>query len=329
MNRKILLVDDDDKILASYQRSLRKDFDVFVANGGEEGLRILVENGPFAVVVSDFKMPVMNGVEFLSEALQAAPDTVRMMLTGYVELENAMNAVNRGHVFRFLTKPCPIDLLRKSLEEGIDQYQLVLNQRELYSLKRATRTMEGIIFSFATLVEKRDPYTAGHQRRVASLAAAIGTRMGLDEERVFGLKMAGIVHDIGKIYVPQDFLNKPGRLSEAEFAIIKEHTVVGHEIFKSVEFDWPIDKVILQHHERLDGSGYPNGLKGDEILLEARITAVADVVDAMNSHRPYRPGLGMTAALGEIEEHRGVLYDPEAVDACLALIRNEGFEFED
>lgn len=326
MNRKVLLVDDDEKILSSYRRSLRGEFDVHVANGGEAGLKTLVEEGPFAVVVSDFKMPVMNGVEFLSEALAAAPDTVRMMLTGYVELENAMNAVNKGHVFRFLAKPCSTDLLRKSLDEGIEQYQLVLSGRELFALKRATRTMEGIIFSFATLVEKRDPYTAGHQRRVAHLASGIARKMGLTADRIFGLRMAGIVHDIGKIYVPQDFLNKPGRLSEAEFSIIKEHPVVGHEIFENVEFDWPISEIIYQHHERMDGSGYPQGLKGDEILLEARIIAVADVVDAMNSHRPYRPGLGMEAALDEIVERRGKLYDPDAVDACVGLIKYEGFD---
>ena len=176
-------------------------------------------------------------------------------------------------------------------------------------------------------MEKRDPYTAGHQRRVAILAAAIGREMALDEDRIAGVHFAAIIHDIGKICVPAEILSRPGRLKPIEMEIIKSHCQVGHDIVQGVEFPWPVAKIILQHHERLDGSGYPQGLKGDEIILEAKIVTVADVVEAMSSHRPYRPAVGIDAAVTEISCNRGKYYDPQVVDACLRLINEKGFMF--
>lgn len=184
------------------------------------------------------------------------------------------------------------------------------------------------IQSIAMTLEKRDPYTAGHQQRVAGLAAAIGTEMGLSEAEVEGIRLGGYIHDIGKVSAPAEILNRPGRLSEIEFALIKSHVQVGYEIIKAIEFPWPVSKMILQHHERLDGSGYPHGLKGDEIILEARIIAVADVVESMTSHRPYRPALGLDVALDEIRRGRGTLFDSEAVDACLKLCKEKGYHCE-
>ncbi|MET0013949.1 MAG: HD domain-containing phosphohydrolase [Sedimenticola sp.] len=197
--------------------------------------------------------------------------------------------------------------------------------REKEQQEQIRRSMEQAVQAVALTVEKRDPYTSGHQLRVAELAAAIATTMELDPDTIRGIHLGGLIHDIGKIYVPSEILNRPGTLSENEFHIIQTHAVVGHDIIGSVEFPWPVKTMIHQHHERLDGSGYPQGLKDGDIILEARILAVADVVEAMASHRPYRPGLGIDSALAEIEQNRGILYDPDVVDACLKLFREENY----
>lgn len=187
--------------------------------------------------------------------------------------------------------------------------------------------LQAMIEAIATTVEMRDPYTAGHQRRVAQLATAIAREMELPADRALGIHLAGTVHDLGKVSVPAEILVKPTRLSEVEFTLVKGHAQNGYEILKGVSFPWPIARMVREHHERLDGSGYPLGLKGEAILLESRILAVADVVEAMASHRPYRPGLGIDAALAEIVKGRGKVYHPEAVDACLRLFREKDFRF--
>lgn len=193
--------------------------------------------------------------------------------------------------------------------------------RALSHLEQLNAALESAIAAIALTIEKRDPYTAGHQRRVADLASAIGREMGLDEERVRGILFGGLIHDIGKIYVPAEILNRPGRLSVHELAMIKTHPQIGHEIVKGVAFPWPVADIVLQHHERLDGSGYPSGLSGEQILPEARILAVADVVEAISSHRPYRAGLGLSAGIDEILRGRGSAYDPEVVDACVRVVK--------
>lgn len=183
----------------------------------------------------------------------------------------------------------------------------------------------GTLSTLANVMEKRDPYTAGHERRVGEMARAIGQEMGLEEKRIRGLELIGMMHDIGKIAIPAEILSSPGRLSKAEFMLVQEHAQAGYDIVKDVDFPWPVAKTVLQHHERFDGSGYPQGLKGDDTLLEARIISVADVVEAMSSHRPYRPGLGIEAALAEIESNSGTLYDPEITAACLRLFREKDY----
>ena len=196
------------------------------------------------------------------------------------------------------------------------------------SYQKLQRALEGTIYALALTVEKRDPYTAGHQQRVTHLACAIATEMGLSEGKINGIRMVGFIHDLGKIYVPAEILSKPGQLTEVEFVIIKTHAKVGYDILKKVEFPWPIAQVIVQHHERIDGSGYPFGLSGENILLEAKIIGVADVIEAIASHRPYRPALGLDKALEEVSQKRGTLYDPEVVDACLRLFTVKGFNLE-
>jgi len=188
---------------------------------------------------------------------------------------------------------------------------------------RLCKTFTDVIRTMGKIVGKKDPYTIEHQERVAGLAAELGARMGLGAEQCEGLRIAGLVHDIGKIEVPGEILSKPGKLSRIEFKLIKAHAQSGYDILKEVDFPWPVAEVARQHHERLDGSGYPLGLRGEEILPEARILAVADVVEAMTSHRPYRPSLGLSAALDEIGSKRGALYDANAVDACLALFEEQ------
>lgn len=197
------------------------------------------------------------------------------------------------------------------------------------SILKLRQTLGAIIQVLEQTVEVRDPYTAGHQRRVAELARTIGEEMGLANDRIDGLRIAGIIHDIGKIYVPAEILSKPRALSPLEFSLIKTHPQVGFDMLKVIDFPWPVSTIVLQHHERIDGSGYPNHLAGDKILLEARILGVADVVEAMASHRPYRPALGVEAALDEVTQMSGRLYDPEVVDVCVRVFKEKKFEFMD
>jgi PAS domain S-box-containing protein len=201
-----------------------------------------------------------------------------------------------------------------------DQLSSAWNKVKL--LKDLRKTLEGTIRTIAATVEVRDPYTAGHQTRVSDLAAAIAIEMKLADEQVEGIKMAGIIHDLGKINIPAEILSKPGKLSDLEFQIIKTHPQIGFDLLKEIEFPWPIAEMILQHHEKIDGSGYPQGLKVDEILLEARILAVADIVEAMSSHRPYRPAHGIEKALKQIKRDKGTLLDPKVVDACLKIFKD-------
>lgn len=206
---------------------------------------------------------------------------------------------------------------RKQAEQEIEESRL-----------RLQRALKGTIQAISTMVEMRDPYTAGHQRRVAKLAEAIGRELRMSEAQLEGLKLSAEIHDIGKIYVPSEILSKPTKLTELEYTIIKTHSQAGYEILVNIEFPWPVAEIVYQHHERIDGSGYPRGLKGEEILPEARILAVADVVEAMASHRPYRPAFGIDRALEEIKLNRGRLYGSDEVDACVRLIEEKGFSLD-
>ena len=202
--------------------------------------------------------------------------------------------------------------LRKSLNENLTQVE---------------HSLEGTIAAMAAMLELRDPYTAGHQRRVSELAVSIAHELGISANEIRGIKLAAAVHDIGKIQVPAEILSKPTRLTGLEYKLLQQHCEAGYDILKGIDFPWPVAELVRQHHERVDGSGYPRGLHGDEILRGAKILAVADVVEAMSSHRPYRPALGFEAAIGEIEAHRGTLYDPEVVDVCVRILREPDSRF--
>ncbi len=222
-----------------------------------------------------------------------------------------------------------LDLLKELADDlafGIQAQRIHAEQRE--SVARLRRTMESTIVALANTLELRDPYTAGHQRRVAVLAKAIALRIGIDAERAEAIYLAGMIHDIGKIYVPSEVLTRPGKLTPLEYSLVQTHVEAAYGILHPIDFPWPLADIVYQHHERLDGSGYPRGIRGDEIVLDARILAVADVVEAMSTHRPYRPGLGIDAALAEIVAGKEHLFDPAVVDSCVALFRDDGFEFE-
>ena len=200
-------------------------------------------------------------------------------------------------------------------------------QAQEASAQELQRAMEATVHAVAATVEMRDPYTAGHQMRVANLCSAIARRMGLSDDRVHALELAASIHDLGKIAIPSEILAKPGTLTAVERNLVQTHAQIGYEIIKDVRFPWPIADMIWQHHERLNGNGYPRGLKDDQVMIEARILSVADMVEAMSSHRPYRPGLGLDAALAQVVSERGSTLDADAVDACVAVFREEGFKF--
>lgn len=245
--------------------------------------------------------------------------------------------VSDGSVYGALTIYAPepdafgddeVELLEELADDiafGVETIKNRLAREELAA--NMAESMEGTIAAVANTVEMRDLYTAGHQRRVTEIAEAIARKLGLSDDRIRGLRLAGIVHDLGKINVPSEILNKPAKLSDVEYELIKTHPQTGYDILKHVKFPWPIAQIILQHHERMDGSGYPKGLKGDDILLEARIIAVADVIDSMMSHRPYRPALGLEAALAEIRQGSGTIYDPAVVDACVQVMKTDAARF--
>lgn len=216
--------------------------------------------------------------------------------------------------------------LANNLGIAIENASLVDNLRQLG--ERYRTLLEGTISALATAIEMRDPYTAGHQRRVTQLVCAIAKEMGLPQDKIEELRTAGLIHDVGKISIPAEILNKPGKLNDFQWTLIKTHPQVGYNILKEAKLPWSVAEIVLQHHERLDGSGYPAGLSGEEIMLEARILGVADVVEAMVSHRPYRPAHRLDEALAEISQNKGRLYDPGVVDVCLRLFTEKKFAFE-
>jgi len=332
---KILSVDDEKPVRELVAQFLgMSGFECFIASNAEEAKSILRNQKDIGLIVSDIKMPGESGLDLIRYVRKEYPDVAAVMITGVNDLLVAEEALSIG-VYDYIVKPFGRNELLISVFNALRRRELEIeNRRHTEELEEQVRertaqlsmAMEGTIQALARVVEWRDPYTAGHQQRVAELASAIGSEMGLPKDLVDGIRMAGFVHDIGKIAVPSDILNKPGRLSEGELSLIKEHPKVGYDILKDIDFPWPIAQSVLFHHERMDGSGYPQGISGDEILLEARILAVADVVEAMSSHRPYRPALGIDAALEKIQEDKGISYDPQVVDACIKVFKEKGFK---
>ena len=239
------------------------------------------------------------------------PDGIRWLITDKIPYKD-----KKGKVTGVIGLSKDITVQRKA-EQKLQQ-----------TFQKLKKTMDATIDTMSNMIEAKDPYTAGHQQRVSQLATAIAKKLNLSEDKIEGIRIASLIHDIGKIGLPTEILSKPSKLTDIEFSLIKGHSQIGYDILKSIDFSYPIAQIVLQHHEKINGSGYPNNLKGDEILLEAKIIGVADVVEAMSSFRPYRPALGIDKALEEISQNKGILYDPEAVDVCLKLFKEKGFKFK-
>ncbi|WFP51557.1 response regulator [Methylomonas sp. EFPC3] len=329
MNGKILAVDDTPDSLKLLTQLLQSEgYEIRSAINGELALQSALLNPP-ELILLDVRMPDMDGFE-VCRRLKAYPQTRSVpviFVTALSEINEKVDGFKLGAV-DFITKPYQREELLVRVRTHLEMARLRNGLESLVNERTAElkANMLSFVTAIASTVEMRDPYTAGHQRRTAHLASAIAQQMRLGPDLIEGLSLAGVVHDIGKIKVPAEILCKPGKLDELEYGLIKLHPQTGYEILKSIDFPWPIAQTVLQHHERLDGSGYPQGKVGADILPEAKILAIADVVEAMISHRPYRPGLGIAAALREIAEHRNTLYDAAAVDACLALFQEKHYQ---
>ena len=337
----ILVVDDDESVCRFMTRLLdRSGYRCTMATDAA-GARNYMKNQNFDLVLSDVNMPGESGIDLIRYSIATYPETAVIMVTGVDDQQIADTALELG-AYGYIIKPFKSNelminvgnaLRRRRLEittrihqENLEKIVAERTEALQTTMSDLQRSIQGIIQVIAKTVETRDPYTAGHQKRVSTLACAIAQEMNLSGSQLQGIKMAGDIHDLGKLSVPAEILSKPTKLTDPEFNLIKTHPQVGYDILKDIEFPWPIAQIVYQHHERMDGSGYPQGLVGKEILLEARIMAVADVVEAMASHRPYRPALGIGKALEEIKLNKGVLYDPEVVDACLKLSKKKGFK---
>ena len=332
---KILIVDDE----ASVQRMLKRIVEKIqrectLASSAEEACCFMMEEA-FDLILCDIRLPGESGIDFVKNSISHYPETAVIMVSGLDDPEMVEKALEIG-AYGYIVKPFkPSEVIinvssalrRQRLETESRAYRENLERMVADRTAKLQKTLDGVIQVVAQIVESRDPYTAGHQRRVAELACAIAREMGCPEDQVKGIHMAGLIHDLGKISVPSEILSKPGRLSDIEFALIKSHPQVGYDILKGIDFPWPITLMVLQHHERMDGSGYPQGLKRQEILPEARILAVADVVEAMASHRPYRAAFGIEKALEEIIKNKNIMYDEMVVEVCVKLFSENRFEF--
>lgn len=327
----ILVVDDESLIRDILEEGLvHAGYTCSTAEDGLEALKVL-DHKHVDVVITDICMPNLDGVE-LADRIRENHTADVIVMTGFSENLSYEDIIARG-ASDFIQKPVGVREIIVRLERVIRERTIFAEQRRTEkelrsSLQKLRRVLSQTVNSLASALEKRDPYTSGHQQRVARLAHAVALQMGLSEDQAEGIRIAGILHDIGKISVPTDILTKPGRLSVNEFNLIKEHPQVGFDILKDIEFELPIATSIIQHHERMNGTGYPQGLSAPQIIIEARILAVTDVVEAMASHRPYRPSLGVDKALKEITAHSGTLYDPDVVEACLSFFHKNRSFFE-
>ncbi len=338
---QIMIVDDEESIRRLLGSMLKMNGDICTLAADAKEARAFIKDQKFDLILCDVTMPGESGIDFIRYVLSEYPETAAIMVTAVDDPDVAEAALEIG-AYGYIIKPFEPNevminvsnaLRRRKLEienrrhrKKLEKLVLERTEKLQTTLNDLQKAMDGIIEAMGLTVEIRDPYTAGHQTRVAEIAHAIAIEMGLSKHQTEGVRIAGLIHDIGKMAVPAEILSKPGKITKNEFGIIKSHSQIGYNILKKIDFPWPIAQIVYQHHERMDGSGYPQGLSGEDILLEARIMAVADVVEAMASHRPYRPALGIEMALEEIEKNKGGVYDPEVVDACLRIFKEEKFK---
>jgi putative two-component system response regulator len=330
---KILIAEDTPSDAELCQREVRKVLKSCLFEVVDSRQAYLAALSKFQpdLILSDYSMPGFDGMSALKLLQEHSPETPFIIVTGSVSEDVAAESMKAG-AWDYIIKE-HIRRLGPAVINALEKKQTLITKRKAEEEREAAylaldRALNGTIKAMSKIVEMRDPYTSGHQTRVADLSAAIAGELGLPEANIRYLHIAALIHDIGKIYIPSDILSKPGKLRDIEWELVKIHAQGSYDILKNIEFPWPVDQIAWQHHERLDGSGYPRGLSGDQILQEAKILAVADVVEAMSSHRPYRAALGIEKALDEITQNRGVLYDPDVVDACLKLFKENRFKLE-
>lgn len=307
----VLFVDDEQNILNAVKRLFMSDtIDVLTASTALEGMELMKLN-TVAVIVSDNMMPEMNGIAFLEWTKTVSPDSVRILMTGYADLHSAIESINRGEVFRFVTKPWNDTELSQIVLDSIDRYKIVS------SIKSAD---EAKLLSLAQTIELKDPYTKGHCERVAAYALMLADGMDLSDVIKKNIKYGSWLHDCGKIGVPEIILNKPSELDDEQFATMKKHSRWGADVAKTAQLSEPVVNVALYHHERFNGEGYPVGLKGINIPLEARVVAIADAFDAMTSDRPYRKKLSKEEAIAVITKSKSSSFDPALVDIFVSVL---------
>ncbi|MCP3926889.1 MAG: response regulator [Desulfobacterales bacterium] len=329
-NSLILIADDSPTNISLLINTLKDDYILGIAKSGQKLLDLVQKKLPDLILL-DIQMPEMDGYE-VCKRLQDDPETQEIpiiFITAMTDVEDKTMGFKIGAV-DYITKPfhsaeviarVKTHLSRKKMREELNAQNIILEEKVKEKTEVIQKMLGATIHAMVLTVESRDPYTAGHQERVAQFACDIASEMGLSKDNIEGLRLAALLHDIGKIRVPVAILNRPKKLLDVEFDMLKIHPEIGYNILKNIPSPWPFAEIAHQHHERLDGSGYPQGLKGDEILLEARILAVADVIEAMSSHRPYRAALGINAALAEIQKYKNIHFDPDVVDAALQVLR--------
>lgn len=322
---RILVVEDERIVSEDIKVRLKKlGYTVpSIARSGEEAVEKAKAIRPDLVLMDIVLEGEMDGIEAASR-IRSLYDIPVVYLTAYADTKTLERA-KITEPFGYILKPFDDRDLNITIDIGIYKHRMEKKLKE--TEERLRKTLEDTIKALSSALELRDPYTAGHQRRVSDLSCAIALELGLSSEQIDGLRLAGLIHDVGKIRIPAEILSCPNELTELDFSLIKAHPQAGYDIIKTISFPFPVARIVLQHHERIDGSGYPSGLKQDKILVEAKILAVADVVEAIASHRPYREALGITYALNEISKNSGLLFDSCIVDACLKLFKEKNFQF--
>jgi len=309
--RTVLFVDDEQSIRNAIERMYleRDDVRCLFAASGQEGLDILAQEEVW-VVVSDYLMPGMRGIEFLSKVKGIRPDTIRIMMTAYADLTIAIDAINKSEAYRFVTKPWNNKELMDTVDEALMRFQLI------QSLSNAD---ESVYFTLAQTVELKDPYTKGHCDRVARYAVALARAAGLNEDMINDIKHGSWLHDCGKIGVPEGVLNSPGKLSDDDLETVMQHPRWGSEVARQARMSDTVINIILYHHERFNGKGYPSGLEAEHIPIEARIVAIADVFDALYSERPYRKAYDFDRAMEIMHEMSEAHFDPKLMELFLPI----------
>ncbi|MBJ6725913.1 HD domain-containing phosphohydrolase [Geomesophilobacter sediminis] len=315
--KEAVLFVDDQKSILSYTRSLfeNRGLEIMTASSAKEALKLIDEHD-VAVVVSDNQMPGMSGIELLTLLKERSPHTVKIMMTGRADLDTTLAAINSGEVFRFVLKPWKDTEMLRAVKDGIRRYRI------LQSIKRED---EFILHSLAQTIELKDACTRGHCDRVATLALLIADRLGIADEVKQEIRYGSWLHDCGKIGVPEAILNAERRLTEEEFAIVKKHPEWGCDVVRKANLSRIVQDIVLSHHERYDGKGYPNGLEGDQISLEAQIVSAADICDALSTDRPYRRGLTREELIITMQDHRGKNLSPRIADTLLDIIIATGW----